>query len=155
MRLLVPAIISISADVQLLLDAVKFVVHVLDLSAEAPAIIILNAPAEVIVELPRFGPNMFVVGPDSPVRAIIAHLRPDMIQHSIEMIDLTPKPWNGVPILLAVVVPAVVVLTVITAGIVDCFVSAPRVNPLLVVLFGVRGRCGEGEPRAAHNRSRR
>src|SRR5436305_12990600 len=97
--------------------------HVLDLSAEAPAIVVLNATAEVIVEQPSFGPNMFVVRPDAPVRAIIAHLRSDMIQHSIEMIDLTPKPWNGIPILPAVVVPAV-----ITAGVVDCFVAAPRVN---------------------------
>src|SRR2546421_12725542 len=100
--------------------------HMLDLSAEAPAIIVLNAPAEVIVELPSFGPNMFVVRPDSPVSAIIAHLGPDMIQHSIEMIDLTPKPRDGVPILLAVVVPAVVVPAVvvpavITPGVVDCF----------------------------------
>src|SRR2546423_6959362 len=148
MRLLVPAIISISADVQLPLDAMKFVVHVLNLSAKTPAIVVLNAPAEVIVELPRFGPNMFVVRPDSPVSAIIAHLRPDMIQHLIEMIDLTPKPGNGVPILVAVVIPAV-----ITAGIVDCFVSAARVNPLLVVLFGIMGRCGDGEPRDPHNRS--
>ena len=148
MRLLVPAIISISADVQLLLDAVKFVVHVLDLSSEAPAIVVLNAPAEVIVELPRFGPNMFVVRPDTPVSAIIAHLRPDMIQHSIEMIDLAPESGNGIPIFPAVVVP-----TVVSAGVVDCFVSAPRVNPLLVVLFGIMGRGGEGEPRNAHDRS--
>ena len=133
---------------QLPLDVVKFVVHVLNLSAEAPAIVVLNAPAEVIVELPRFGPNMFVVRPDSPVSAIIAHLRSDMIQHSIEMIDLTPKPGNGVPILVAVGVPAV-----ITAGVVDCFVRAARVNPLLVVLFGIMGRGGDGESRDAHNRS--
>lgn len=138
----------------MLLEAVKFVVHVLDLSAEAPAIIVLNAPAEVIVEAPRFGPNMLILRPHPPVSAIIAHLRPDMIQHSIEMIDLAPKPGNGVQIFPAVVVPTVVVPTVITAGIVDCFVSAPLVNPLLVVLFGIMGRCGEGEPRDAHNRSR-
>ncbi|PYI93638.1 MAG: hypothetical protein DME97_05110 [Verrucomicrobia bacterium] len=71
-----------------------------------------------------------------------------MIQHSIEMIDLTPKPGNGVPIFPAVVVP-----TVVSAGVVDCFVSAPRVNPLLVVFFGIMGRGAEGEPRDAHDRS--
>src|SRR2546429_4979508 len=51
----------IGADVQLLLDAMKLGMHVLNLSAETPAIVELNSPAEVIAELPRFGPNVFVL----------------------------------------------------------------------------------------------
>src|SRR5439155_25847066 len=127
-----------SADVQLVFHAVKVGMHMLNLSAETAAIVVLNAPAEIIVELPCFGPNVFVVRPDTSVGAIGPHFTTDMIQHSIEMIDLAPKPGNGIPILLAVVVPMVV-----TAGVVNCFVGAPRINARLGGLFGLMCRGGE------------
>jgi hypothetical protein len=51
-------------DVQLLLDVVKFGMHMFDLGAQTPAIIELNSPTEITVELPRFRPDMFIVGHD-------------------------------------------------------------------------------------------
>ena len=144
---LIPPIIPIRADVQLLLDVVKFGMHMFNLGAETPAIVVLNSPTEVTVELPCLGPDMFIVGHDAPVGAVGTHFRPDMVHHSIEMIDLAPEPGDGIPIFVAVVD------TTIVAGLVDRFVSLSRINARFVGLFGVMGRCREGESGHAHNRS--
>ncbi len=134
-----------------LLDVVKLTVHVFDLSAEPTAIIVLNATAELVVQIVSFGPKVFEFAPDMPVGTVFAHLRTDMVHHPIKMIDFAVKPANRVLILPALEHSTIVVAW---AAFVNRLLIALLLDVLLDVLVLFMRGCREGQTAKANNRSR-
>ena len=83
---LIPAIVIVGADVQLLLDPMQSIVQTIYVASQPPSIVV--AAAESVVQPVHFIRNLLNVSSNPPIRPIMTDLPANVLQHSINMVNL-------------------------------------------------------------------
>ncbi len=151
---LAPLIITLGADMKLLLDVVQLAMHVRDFGAQSAPIVILLSTAELIVQLRSLGAKVPILAPNVTAGPILAHLAFNMRHHTVHVVNLALQFAQAISAMLKGAVVAVVRPSIVSALIVNWLIvnGLLLLRNVLVVIVGSGCECETGK--AQHRRRR-